>query len=322
MAAMILNETELRKHIALTEEALLAVEKAFTWITEGKAVMPPVMNIHIAENNGDVDIKSAYIKGRHGFAVKIASGFYNNRELGLPTGNGLVILIDAKVGGHKAIFLDNGYLTDIRTGLAGAVAAKYLAPNKVETAGVIGTGAQARFQLQSLKLVRNFKRLLVYGTSAEKMAVYRRDMEEKLNIKVVAAESAEQVVRESQLVVTTTPSRQAIIEADWLHPGLHITAMGSDGPGKRELEAKVLELADILVCDSKSQAFTIGEFQHAKMAALLTRRYNGIHELGEYTSGGSTGREHEEQITVCDLSGTGAQDTAIALYAYDKVTEG
>ncbi|HSS66115.1 MAG TPA: ornithine cyclodeaminase family protein, partial [Gammaproteobacteria bacterium] len=216
--------------------------------------------------------------------------------------------------------LDNGYLTDLRTGLAGAVAAKHLAPESVATVGMVGTGAQARYQIHGLGLVRSFERLLVFGRDPDRLLAYQEEMRRQLGIHVERARSIEELVAESDLVVTTTPSTQALIQPAWLHPGLHITAMGSDLGGKQELAPQVLVDADLLVCDRKTQCAEMGELQHAIAAGLIGRDAD-IVELGSITSGRHPGRASPDQVTVCDLTGTGVQDTAIAAMAYARARE-
>ena len=312
MSVLILSEEELRRCVGTDEDALAAIEDAFTWLAEDRAMMPPIMHISVADNNGDVDIKSAYVSGLDGFAVKIASGFFDNPKRGLPSSSAMMVMLSAKTGFCEALLLDNGYLTDLRTGLAGAVAAKHLAPAVVTTVGIVGAGAQARYQLRSLRLVRDFRRVLVRGRSPENVADYIEDMTAELGLEVREAGGLEELVGESQVVVTTTPSREPVIKAQWLHPGLHVTAMGSDLVGKQELDVGVLERADRVVCDRRSQCFGMGELQHA--AGIFTED-GGIDELGSLTAGESPGRQSEEEITVCDLTGTGVQDTAIATLA-------
>jgi ectoine utilization protein EutC len=314
MPVLILTESELRQCAPMDEAALGAVENAFTWLAEGKVAMPPIMHIEVPDNNGDVDIKSAYVGGLESFAVKIASGFFDNPKLGLAISSAMMVVLSAKTGFCEALLLDNGYLTDLRTGLAGAVAAKYLAPATVGTVGIVGAGVQARYQLRCLRLVRDFPRVLVRGRSPENVAAYIAAMTEELGVEVVEAQSVEQLVVESQVVVTTTQSREPIIGAECLHPGLHITAMGSDLSGKQELHGAVLARADRLVCDSRSQCFSMGELQHGMAAGAIGEESN-IDELGSITSGHRLGRGSEEEITVCDLTGTGVQDTAIAALA-------
>jgi len=316
MSAVVISERELRQQVGLDSTALEAIEEAFSWASTGRTVMPPIMHIDVAEGPGDVDVKSAYVSGLDSFAVKIASGFFDNADLGLPTGSGLMVVLSARTGFCEAVLLDNGYLTDVRTALAGAVAARYLAPLSVHTVGVVGAGVQARLQIEALRLVRDFDHILVYGRSAERTAAYCDEMSERLGVGVEATASVEELVGQSQIVVTTTPSREPLVEAEWLHPGLHITAMGSDLPGKQELAADVLRAADLLVCDSKTQAACHGELQH--LAELETRR---AFELGEITSGGRPGRTDDKAISVCDLTGMGTQDTAISLFALRRFAD-
>ena len=320
MDVTILRESEIRQCIDVDDEALRAVADGFRRLAEGKATMPPIMRVDIPENNGEVDIKTAYLQGLEGFAVKMSSGFFDNRKLGLPSLSGMMILLSTKTGFPQAILLDNGYLTDVRTGMAGALAARYLAPETIETAGVIGAGSQARYQMRALQLVRNYQRVLVFSLPPETAQEYADEMHDVLGVPVTAVESAEEVVRQSDIVVTTTPSKQPIVRAEWLHSGLHITAMGADAEGKQELHADVFDRADLVVCDRKSQVFRLGELHHALAAGIL-KEDDDIVELGELVAGGRRGRSSDAQISICDLTGTGVQDTAIALLAYRKAQE-
>ena len=312
MKVTLLTEAELRRCVELDVEAIAAVEDAFTRLANGEAAMPPIVCVDIPEHRGEVDIKTAYVRGLDSFAVKIASGFFENYRFGLPSGSGMMVLVSARTGLPEAVLLDNGYLTDVRTGAAGAVAARHLARTRVETVGIIGAGVQARYQALALRRVREFRRVLVWGRSRERAGAYAAEMAPRLGVEVVAASDAESVVRASDIMVTTTPSREPYLRAEWLHPGLHITAMGSDGPEKKELFADVLARADLVVCDSRTQCERLGELHHARPVPSGDR----IVELGEITSGRRAGRTDDAQITVCDLTGTGVQDTAIALLAH------
>lgn len=319
MQIRILTEAELRRSAGIDEAGLKVIEDAFTRLSAGKATMPPILRVDIPENNGELDVKTAYLQGLDSFAVKLSSGFFNNNKLGLPSLSGMMILLSTVTGFPQALLLDNGYLTEIRTGLAGALAAKYLAPKTIETAGVIGAGAQARAQMRGLRLVRDFKRLLVF--SLEGVEQYVADMSAEFGLVVIAMDDPGELVRQSQIVVTTTPAKTPHLKAEWLHPGLHITAMGADAEGKQELHTEVLSRADLLVCDRRSQSFRLGELHHGLEAGIISEEDDNIVELGEITSGNHPGRQNDEQITICDLTGTGAQDTAIALLAYQKAQE-
>jgi ornithine cyclodeaminase len=216
----------------------------------------------------------------------------------------------------EAVLLDNGYLTDLRTAAAGAVAARALAPSRVETACVMGTGLQARMQIEAAHLVRPFSRVLVWGRDRAKAERCAADLAARLGIEARAAPDPAAAVAAAQLVVTTTPARAPILRADWLHPGLHVTAMGSDMGLKQELEPQALAAADLYVCDRVSQCAALGELRAARAAGLMA---DDPPELGALVTGAHPGRTGEDQITVCDLTGTGAQDTAIATHVVARL---
>lgn len=308
----IVTEAELRALVALDLRAVDVIEAAFAALASGDVVMPPILSMNLPAAHGEVDVKTAYIPGFDGFAIKVSPGFFDNPRLGLPSLNGLMILFCAKTGLVQSLFLDNGYLTDIRTAAAGAVAARHLAPPDVHTAGVIGTGVQARLQMQAAHLVRPFKRLLVHGRNMDKARACAADLSALLGVEAQAHDSAEAVVRASQLVVTTTPSQVPLIRAEWLHPQLHITAMGSDQAGKCEIDPRALIAADAYICDRVSQCEIMGELAAAQAAGLWTKARPA--ELGQVIGAPHLGRRSAQDITICDLTGTGVQDTAIATY--------
>ncbi len=320
MQTRILTEAELRQVVGIDAEALQAVESAFGWLQQDRVSMPPIMHVPARDRNGDIDVKSAYVKGLPYVAIKIATGFGDNAALGLPVGSAMMVVLNAATGFCEAILLDNSFLTDLRTGLAGAVAAKHLAPRSVETVGVLGTGVQARYQVECLALVRSFQRVVVWGRSAERADRYAQEMRDRLGLRVEVAAAPENAVRNSQILVTATASDRPLVRAESLHAGLHITAVGSDLPGKQELAAEVLLRADRLVCDRLSQCRVIGEIQHLLEGGELPEGCEII-ELGELANGTAQGRQREDQITVCDLTGTGVQDTAIANLAYAAALE-
>lgn len=309
----ILTESDLRGLVTLGLPVIDVVERAFAALASGKVVMPPILSMAIPDMNGEVDVKTAYIPGFDGFAIKVSPGFFDNPKLGLPSLNGLMILFSARTGLVEALLLDNGYLTDVRTAAAGAVAARHLAPRIVTTAGVLGTGVQARLQIQAAHLVRPFGKALVWGRDIDKARACASDIAAVLGITAEARADAESVVAESQLVITTTPAEEPVLRSAWLHPGLHITAMGSDQAGKNELEPAALARADLYVADRVSQCEVLGELRSAIRAGLWAG--GTPPELGEIVTGARPGRTSEDQVTICDLTGTGAQDTAIATFA-------
>jgi ornithine cyclodeaminase/alanine dehydrogenase-like protein (mu-crystallin family) len=339
---LVVAEGDIRRVVALDHDALAAIDDAFTRLADGEADVPPIVGLFVPRRHGEVDVKAAYIHGLPSLAIKIASGFFDNGRWGLPSGSGLMVVLSARTGYPQAVLLDNGYLTDVRTALAGAVAARHLAPERVRTVGVIGAGTQGRYQVRALQLVRSFERVLVHDHSPAAVDAYVREMPDVLATDragmtagrgavpaggasgagprvAVGAATPETVVRESDVVITCTPSREPIVAAAWLHPGLHITAMGADIPEKQELESEVLRRATRLACDLKTQCFARGEFHHARAAGVLGDEAI-VAELGELTSGRRPGRQRADEITVCALTGVGVQDTAIALLAFARAS--
>ena len=312
----IIDEQTLRTVIT-PRVAVDAMRDAFRADGEGRAHVPAVINLEIPKVRGEFHVKTAHIDGVPHVAVKIASGFYDNPARGLPSGSGLMAVFDATTGMPAALLLDNGFLTDIRTGAAGAIAADVLAPDTIETVGVIGSGLQARYQIQCLRCVRAFRTIVAWSPTRARLDAYCAEMR-AAGFDARAAASPRDVCGEADVIVTATPSREPLLQAEWLRPGQHITALGSDSPGKQELDAGCLARADRLVVDRLTQCAAFGELRHALDAGLF--RADRVHaELGEIVAGVKQGRTAPEQITIADLTGVGFQDTAIASKAIDLV---
>jgi ornithine cyclodeaminase len=305
---LVLHEAEIRERARFDLAALNAVEGAFVALAEGRAMMPPVMHMAVRQPPGDIDVKGAVIDGLPIAVVKIGAGFFQNRHLGLPSSTAMMVAVSAETGRCTAVLLDNGYLTDLRTALAGAVAARHLAPGGALNVGVIGAGAQARYQVEALMIEKRVRELFVHAHRPEQAADLRRDMEERIGIAVTVCGSVTKLSEASDLIVTATPSRKPLLRADQVRPGQHITAVGSDLPGKCELSLDLLQRADLLVCDNLAESQRLGELQGAE-AALI----DSASELGELIRRGG-GRPNDQALTVCDLSGLGVQDTAIAAH--------
>lgn len=313
----ILTEQDLRAAISLDPDAVDCVENAFRLLATADVVMPPILSFHVPEHNGEVDVKTAYVPGIDSFAIKMSPGFFDNPNLGLPSLNGLMIVFSATTGIVEAVLLDNGYLTDVRTAAAGAVAAKWLSCEDSRVAGIIGSGTQARLQLQAMTLVRPIERAVVWGRTRDRAHACARACSSSLGIPVEAVDTVADVMAVSDIVVTTTPSTEPLIHAADLRPGQHVTAMGSDSDHKIELDPAVITAADQFVCDRLSQSRALGELRPAIAAGLVEP--NAVYpEIGAVIAGQSPGRTSDSQITVCDLTGTGVQDTAIATLARSR----
>jgi ornithine cyclodeaminase len=313
----ILTETELREIVRLDLDAVSCVENAFKALATLPVAMPPILRLDIPEHRGEVDVKTAYVPGIDGFAIKISPGFFDNPKLGLPSVNGMMVLLSAKTGLVEALLLDNGYLTDVRTAAAGAVAAKHLSRPDATVAAIFGAGVQARLQLEALTLVRPIGEARIWARDAAKAEAAAGALRETLGIVVRAEPDAAQAAAGADIIVTTTPSTEPIVKAGWVVAGQHITAMGSDAEHKNEIAPAILRLADLYVADSARQTRRLGELHHAIDAGLIAADAE-IAELGQVIAGLRPGRRSADQITVADLTGTGVQDTAIATLARDR----
>ncbi len=307
-APRIIGEQTLRR-IITPAIALDVIREAFRADGQGRTRVPPVINLDVPVHHGEFHIKTAYIEGVPHIAVKIASGFYDNATRGLPSGSGLIAVFDAETGLPSALLLDNGFLTDVRTGAAGAVAADVLARRNIAVVGVVGSGIQARHQVRCLRVVREFRRVVAWSPTRERLRRYCDELRAD-GYEVRPAESVEEICAIADVVITTTPSRQALVRAEWLRPGMHVTAVGSDSPGKQELEAACLQRADIIGVDRHSQCAAFGELSHATTAGI--ERLTRVAELGDIVAQKAAGRTMDQQITIADLTGVGFQDTAIA----------
>ncbi len=313
---LVLTKEDIESVITI-EDAIEAVEDGFKALNSGKAVIPFPVALEVPDHNGDVHIKPGYVKGYPTYTVKIASGFYDNPKLGMSASHGMLLLFDSRTGLPLCFEVDRCYLTDLRTAAAGAVAARALAKRSVKRVAVIGTGTQARMQAIALSKVRAFDELVVWGRNPERVAKYVEDMGKVLKAKVVGAGTAEEAVRGSDIVITATMSQKPVVMADWVGPGTHITAMGSDSPEKQELEAKLLAKADKYVADSVKQCARLGELHHAIEQKAMTEA--DVHaELGEVLLGIKKGRERDDEITIADLTGTAVQDVVTSQLVYER----
>jgi ornithine cyclodeaminase len=314
---VILKEADLRQLIRLDRDAVACIEAAFHALATKPVAMPPILRLDVPEHNGEVDIKTAYVPGLDGFAIKISPGFFDNPKLGLPSLNGMMVLMSSRTGLVEALLLDNGYLTAVRTAAAGAVAAKHLARVDASIATIFGAGDQAALQFEALTLVRPIQAGRIWSRDLGKAENLARTLTERLKILVRAEADPRTAVGDSDIIVTTTPATAPILRADWLKPGQHVTAMGSDAEHKNELEPRIVATADRYVADSLKQTRRLGELHHSIAQGLVAADVV-FTELGEIVAGQKPGRSDAQAITVADLTGTGIQDTAIANLARDR----
>jgi ornithine cyclodeaminase len=293
-------------------EAIAAMERAFVAYSRGEAVIPPVGQMEFEDPPGDCHIKYGYLKRGTTFTVKIATGFWKNPEQGLPSSNGVVLVFSTKTGELLAILQDEGYLTDIRTAAAGAVAAKYLAPSRIKYIGILGSGTQARRQLEYLREVTACRKVLLWAHSADRARAFHV---KGFDIEIVP--TVMELAAKARLIVTTTSSRQWLLSAASVQPGTHITAVGADGGGKQELESQIFAFAEICAVDSRSQCSLYGDSSFGLEEGWI--ELENLVELGEVIQNEELRRRRVEDLTIADLTGVAVQDIAIAELALTRL---
>lgn len=309
--AIVINLEEIKKIVA-DIDVVSAMEEGFVQYSNGNTVVPPVGELLFEKPKGDAHIKYGYIKNDDYYVIKIASGFYDNPKIGLPSSQGLMLLFDQKTGVPKGVLLDEGYLTDIRTAAAGALAAKYFAPKNIKAVGIIGTGIQAKLQLQYLQKHTPCIKVWLWGRNKENVAKFVKELGADFDINI--AENPSEVAKNSNLILTTTPSEIALLKAEDIQQGTHITAVGSDTEHKQELESELLKKASIVIADSIPQSKSRGEIYRAVKDGAITE--SSVIELGTAIQDPALQRLNDEQITVVDLTGVAVQDIMITKAVY------
>jgi len=300
-------------------DAIESVEQAFKALALGKVDVPLPMHIGIEESSvagpGDCHIKGGYVSATPTFTVKLACvSFYKNLEKNLPPGSGIFIVVNAITGAPLGVFQENRFMTDLRTGAAGAVAMKYCTSPEQEVVGFIGCGAIAKNMARAAREIRPYKGVAFAHDGSEEFA---KQMSDELGIPFDVVSSAEELCNKSDIIYTQTPGGSTVLEKDWLNPnGVTIIASGSDQPTKNEIPANVLA-ASKYISDLTKQTSKVGELRSGIEAGLMSEA-DVYAELGEIVNGTKAGREGNE-IIVVDLTGTGAQDAAIGQVAWDKL---
>ena len=301
--------------IVSMKEVVEVVEEAFKAKGLGEVVMPPKVYVNFPK--GDFRVMPCYIPSLGFGGVKIVNVHPENPEkYGLPTVMAVILLLDPETGKPVAI-MDGTWMTDMRTGAAGGVAAKYLARPDSRTVGIVGAGRQARTQLMALKeVLEEIEEVRVTDIRKDVREKYAEEMSEKLGLNVKAVDSVRETVEGADIVVTVTPVRKPIVKNEWIRPGVHINAIGADAPGKEELDPEILKRAKIVV-DDFEQACHSGEVNVPLTKGIISKE-DIYAELGEIIVGKKPGRLSDDEITIFDSTGLAIQDLATATLVYKK----
>lgn len=297
-----------------TAAARQAVTESLEALAKSAAVLPGQLAMELPA--GEIHVKGGHLLGSQYAAFKVACGFPGNAELGMPVNDGFTLVLDARTGALRAWLLDNGWLTEVRTGAAGAVAAERLSRADSRSVALIGAGAQAGFQIEALLEVREIVSVSIWNRTRERAAGLADDLSSRMGLTCAVAETPQAAVREADIVVTTTASRAPLLRISDLRPGTHVTAVGADFPDKQELDPDVIGGAHVVVADDIATCSRNGELHHALDARVID--VSRVLALPDLVAGTVTGRTSRDQITIADQCGLGIYDAAMADLVMDR----
>jgi ornithine cyclodeaminase len=283
---------------------LQAIEEGLLLSSQGKVSLAPVSMLDFKSPPGEVHIKSASLDGDRNYVVKIAAGFPLNSKLGLSASQGLMLLFASKTGRLETILHDEGYLTDLRTGIAGAICAKHFAPKKIDCIGIVGTGNQAVMQLDCLRTVTDCRNVIAWGRNPQNLKAFAENPRLE-GFQIQTTTDLSTLCSACGLIITATRSEKPLIFAKHLRPGMHITAVGADQRGKQEISEDAMQKADKILVDNLEQCLQFGDLSYAKDLIPLSK----VQEIGAALS---SFKRDPLAITIADLTGVAIEDLQIA----------
>ena len=317
MHTVLLSSDDVKKLLTM-RDAIDVVEKAFREKGMGRVEMPPKSYVFFEEYGGDFRTMPAYIEALGAAGVKVVNVHPGNKRRGLPTVMAVIVLLDPRTG-YPVAMMDGTFITNVRTGASGVIAAKYLARRDSGVVGMVGSGTQARFQLMALVEHFRIDEVRVWSKHHRCAEKYVHEMGERLGLNVRAFSKIEDVVMGADIVVTTTPSRSPLVKCEWISKGTHINAIGADAPGKQELDPEILSKSRLVV-DDMEQAVHSGEVNVPISRGEIGREHIYA-ELGEIVCGKKEGRISEDEVTVFDSTGLAIQDISTAALVYRRAVK-
>lgn len=314
---MLIISEELARQLVSVEDAIGAVEQTFAAMARGEARNYPVVREVVGHRDAVFGVKTGADVSAPFLGLKAGGYWPHNMARGLTNHQSATLLFDPETGRAAALVSAN-YLTGIRTGAASAIASKHLSRTDASSLGIIGTGAQSVYQLRATLAVRPISRVLAWDLSEASLAAFGEIVAE-LGLDYAPQAERQAVASGADILITVTPSRQALVEKSWVRPGTHINAMGADTKGKQELDPALVAAAVIFV-DEAAQAFTIGECQHAYAAGLIGDS-DVRASLGAVVAGMGEGRQNADEITLFDGTGVSLQDLVVADLAVKRATK-
>lgn len=319
MKTLLLKKEEESKLICM-KEVIDRVEEAYKAFNSNQVEQPDYIGIHLPSPRGEIDFKTGYHKTSEVISMKASSGGFidNPATHGVPNGMGTILLFDARSCALICV-MDGSLITGLRTGASGAVSVKALARKNAKKITSIGTGNQARMQIRAINEVMKIEEIHAWSRSSETISKYKADIEAEFGIPVIIADSKKEAVEQADILITTTRGKGSLVEADWVKPGTHIVAIGTDQRGKQELDPEIFRNAKIVV-DSIAQCTEKGETWHPLNENIITQ--DDIYgEIGEILLGKKPARENDEEVTIFDSTGMAIQDNTTANKIYNNAVD-
>lgn len=295
------------------KEYIETIENAFKLYGEGRVQMPS--KVYLYFDTGDLRCMPVYIPDLNIAGVKNVNVHPQNK--GMPAVMATITLFDPETG-YPLAFMDGTHITNMRTGAAGGVAAKYLSLENSEKAAFIGAGEQARTQMEALLTVRpGINDIAIYDIDNKKAEGFAEHARKYHQRKAYAMNSLPEALSDADIVVTTTPARAPVIKPEYLKEGVHINAIGADAAGKQELDTGILKNG-VIVIDNWEQASHSGEINVGLSKGIITR--DDIYgDIGEIVTGKKKGRTEGKEITIFDSTGLAVQDISSAVEIYRRI---
>ncbi len=319
MKTLLLKREEISRLICM-KEIIGTVEEAYKAFNNDQVEQPDYIGIHLPSPRGEIDFKFGYYKASEMISMKASSGgFINNPTAhGVPSGMGIILLFDARSCALICV-MDGSLITGLRTGASGAVSVKALARKNAKKITSIGTGNQARMQMRAINEIMKMEEIHAWNSNLDTLFKYKADIESEFRIPVIMANSKKEAVEQADILITTTRGKGPLVEADWVKPGTHIVAIGTDQQGKQELDPDIFRNAKVVV-DSIAQCIEKGETWHPLNKNIITK--DDIHgEIGDILLGKKLGRENDEEVTIFDSTGMAIQDNTISGKIYRNAIE-
>ena len=313
---MLIISEALARELVSVDDAIAAVEKTFAAMARGEARNYPVVREIVGYRDSVFGVKTGADISAPFLGLKAGGYWPQNLAQGFTNHQSSTLMFDPETGRASALVSAN-YLTGIRTGAASAIATKYLARPDAACLGFIGTGAQSAYQLRATLAVRNISQVHAWDLSPDNLQSFGKIVE-GLGLRYVAETERKAVAANADVLITVTPSREALVEKAWIKPGTHISAMGADTKGKQELDPALVAASAIFV-DEIAQSFSIGECQHAYAMGLIGEE-NVRASMGAVIIG-KEGRLNEDEITLFDGTGVSLQDLVVADLAVKRARE-